>query len=63
VEKGVLCSLATMFFCIDPSVRIVTKSPKVEPLLIFSISLAEIYERQQEKNLRVNHSSLATERA
>ncbi len=25
--------------CIDPSVRIVTKSPKVGPLLIFSISL------------------------
>jgi hypothetical protein len=25
--------------CVDPSVRIVTKSPKVGPLLIFSISL------------------------
>ncbi len=34
-----LCSFATMTSCIDPSVRIVTKSPKVEPLLIFSISL------------------------
>jgi hypothetical protein len=27
----VLCSLATVLFCIDPSVRIVTKSPKVGP--------------------------------
>jgi hypothetical protein len=27
--------------CIDPSVRIVTKSPKVGPLLIFSISLGD----------------------
>jgi hypothetical protein len=35
----VLCSLATVTSCIDASVRIVTKSPKVEPLLIFSISL------------------------
>ncbi len=29
------CSLATVLSCIDTSVRIVTKSPKVEPLLIF----------------------------
>ncbi len=29
-----------MLPCIDPSVRIVTKSPKVGPLLIFSISLS-----------------------
>ncbi len=36
----VLCSLTTVTFCIDPPVRIVTKSPKVEPLLIFSISLS-----------------------
>jgi hypothetical protein len=28
--------------CIDPSVRIVTKSPKVGPLLIFSISLGKV---------------------
>ncbi len=38
----VLCSLATLLSCIDPSVRIVTKSPKVVrvgPLLIFSIYL------------------------
>ncbi len=35
----VLSSLATVASCIDPSVRIATKSPKVEPLLIFSISL------------------------
>jgi hypothetical protein len=34
-----LGSLATETSCIDPSVRIVTKSPKVGPLLIFSISL------------------------
>jgi hypothetical protein len=31
--------LATVTFCIDFSLRIVTESPKVEPLLIFSISL------------------------
>jgi hypothetical protein len=31
--------LATMTSCIDPSVRIVTKSPKAGPLHIFSISL------------------------
>ncbi len=31
--------LATVTSCIDLSVRIVTKSPKVRPLLIFSISL------------------------
>ncbi len=35
----VLCSLATVMSCIDDSVWIVTKSPKVGPLLIFSISL------------------------
>jgi hypothetical protein len=37
----VLCSLATVLFCFDPSVKIVTKAPnaKVGPLLIFSISL------------------------
>ncbi len=35
----VLGSLATVTSCIDPSERIVTKSPKVEPLLIFSIFL------------------------
>ncbi len=35
----VLSSLATMTSCIDLSVRIVTKSPKVGSLLIFSISL------------------------
>ncbi len=42
-ERGVctllLCSLATVMSCIDPSVRIVTKSPKVGPLLIVSVSL------------------------
>jgi hypothetical protein len=32
------CSLAIVLSCIDPFVRIVTKSPKVGPLLIFSIS-------------------------
>ncbi len=35
----VLCCLAIMTSCIDASVRIVTKSPKVGPLLIFSNSL------------------------
>jgi hypothetical protein len=29
--------------CIDPSVQIVTKFPKVGPLLIFSISLGKSY--------------------
>ncbi len=39
-----LCSLATMMsWCNDPSVQIVTKSPKVGPFLIFSISLVQIY--------------------
>ncbi len=42
-ERGVcslvLCSLVTVASCIDASVQIVTKSPKVGPLLIFSISL------------------------
>jgi hypothetical protein len=33
--------LSTVMSCIDLSVRIVTKPPKVEPLLKFSISLAE----------------------
>jgi hypothetical protein len=35
--ESVLCSLATVLSCIDPSVRIVTKSSQVGPL--FSISL------------------------
>jgi hypothetical protein len=39
VSTIVFCSLATVLSCIGPSVRIVTKSPKVGPLLIFSISL------------------------
>jgi hypothetical protein len=34
----VLCSLATETSFIDPSVQIVTKSPKDEPILIFFIS-------------------------
>jgi hypothetical protein len=42
-ERGgstlVLCRLATVTSCMDLSVRIVTKFPKVGPLLIFSISL------------------------
>ncbi len=42
-ERGVftlvLCSLAIVTSCINASVRIVTKSLKVGPLLIFSISL------------------------
>jgi hypothetical protein len=39
VESLVVSSLATVTSCIYLSVRIVTKSPKVGPLLIFSISL------------------------
>ncbi len=39
-ERGgctlVLCSLANVMSCMDLSVRIVSKSPKVGPLLIFS---------------------------
>jgi hypothetical protein len=48
VERGVctlvLCSLATVTSFIDASVRIVTQSPKVGPLLIFSISLISLNE-------------------
>jgi hypothetical protein len=43
--------LATMTSYIDPSVRIVTKSPKVGPLLIFSISLAETISSDLERRL------------
>ncbi len=42
-----LRSLATVLFCIDPSVRIVTKSLKVGPLLIFSISLVTREAREE----------------
>ncbi len=49
-ERGVctlvLCSLATVTSCIDPSVRIVTKSPKGRPLLIFSISRSRMEARK-----------------
>ncbi len=38
-----LCSLATVTSCIKASERIVTKSPKVGPLLIFSISLDAMF--------------------
>ncbi len=41
-SHAVICSLATVLSCIDPSVRTVAKSPKVRPLLIFSISLVRI---------------------
>jgi hypothetical protein len=37
-ESVLLYSLAIVMSCVDPSVRIVTKSPKLGPLLIFSIS-------------------------
>ncbi len=50
-EKGVctlvLYSLATVTSCIDASVRIVTKSPKVGPLLIFSTSMASTCEKYE----------------
>ncbi len=39
----VLCSLATVTSWIDPSVQIVTKSPKIGPLFLFSISLIHRY--------------------
>jgi hypothetical protein len=43
----VACSLATVTSCIDASVRIETKSPKVRgPLLIFSISLGFLIKEQ-----------------
>jgi hypothetical protein len=35
-------ALSTVMSCIDPSVRIVTKSSKVGPLLILSISLSKV---------------------
>jgi hypothetical protein len=38
----VLRSLATVMSCIDAFLWIFTKSPKVEPLLIFSVSLVAI---------------------
>jgi hypothetical protein len=44
----VLCGLATVLFCIDPSVRIVTKSPKAGPLVIFSISLEKTVKAKQD---------------
>ncbi len=40
--------LSTVMSCIDLSVRIVTKSPKVEPLLIFSMSLSLTYRHEHE---------------
>ncbi len=43
VQYYVHCSLATVMSCIDPSVRIVTKSPKHGPLLLLSISLGATY--------------------
>jgi hypothetical protein len=50
-ERGVctlaLCSLANVTVSIDPSVKIVTKSPKVVLLLIFSISLCFKGERYE----------------
>jgi hypothetical protein len=39
----VLCSFTTVMSCMDLSVRIVTKSPKGERLLIFSISLERLF--------------------
>ncbi len=46
-ERGVctlvIFSLATVMSCIGPSVRIGTKSPKVGPLLVFSISLVFMF--------------------
>ncbi len=43
----VLGNLATVLSCIDPSVGMVTKSPKVGPLLIFSISLERANKRRK----------------
>jgi hypothetical protein len=42
MNPPVLCSLATVMSCIGPSVKIVTISPMVGHLLIFSISLKPI---------------------
>jgi hypothetical protein len=39
ISIQIIWDLATVTSCIDLFVRIVTKSPKLEPLLIFSISL------------------------
>ncbi len=47
----VLCSLVTALSCIDPSVKIVTKSPKLGPLLIFFISVLDA----NKKILRSSH--------
>ncbi len=40
-----VCTLATVTSCIDPSVRIVKKSPKEEPPLIFSISSWKLFRK------------------
>ncbi len=54
----VLSVLATVISCMDPSVRMVTKSPKVGPLPVFSKSLGIIYNHilllQCEKRLRMS---------
>jgi hypothetical protein len=39
----VLCSLATVTSCIDASVRMVTRSPQVGRLIIFCISLVQVW--------------------
>jgi hypothetical protein len=58
----VLCSLATVMSCIDASLRIVTKSPKVGPLiiLIVSISLEEIIKKisMTHRNLQITGQKL-----
>jgi hypothetical protein len=58
----VLCSLATVLSCIDHSVRIATKSPKVGgPLLIFSNSLLGIlYIREERGDVRKRLSLLSS---
>ena len=59
----VLCSLATVTSCIDASVRIVTKSPKVGPLLIVSITLIPTIVSDTDIELRCGSSLLAAKRS
>jgi hypothetical protein len=56
----VLCSLATVTCCIEASVRLVTKSPKVGPLIIFSISLTVPTRIQQHTPVPVDNGILSS---
>ncbi len=52
LSKKIFWDLATVTSCIDVSVKIVTKSPNVGPLLIFSISMDKTTTEKQKKIAR-----------